>query len=76
MSTPNINFGSPVVFFDSHPELQHGYLASWVYSFRDHLKIAWTGDVPKQLHPGTLRLVWWTVSPPRTSVYSRKTNTY
>jgi hypothetical protein len=59
---PNIKFGSPIVFFDSHPEQQPGYAASWVYAFGAHLKIAWTGDVPKKLFPGTLRLVWWTVS--------------
>ncbi|KEQ87828.1 hypothetical protein D6D19_05431 [Aureobasidium pullulans] len=60
MATPNVRFGSPIIFFDSHPEQQNGYIASWVYAFRDHLKIAWTGDVPKKLFPGTLRLVWWT----------------
>ncbi|KAI4842487.1 hypothetical protein E4T44_06517 [Aureobasidium sp. EXF-8845] len=60
MATPNINFGSPVIFFDSHPEQQEGYVASWVYAFGRHLKVAWTGDPPKRLFPGTLRLVWWT----------------
>lgn len=62
MAAPNIKFGSPVIFFDSHPEQQPGYAASWAYAFRDHLKVAWTGEPPKKLFPGTLRLVWWTVS--------------
>jgi hypothetical protein len=62
MAAPNIKFGSPVIFFDSHPEQQEGYVASWVYAFGAHLKVAWTGDPPKKLFPGTLRLVWWTVS--------------
>ncbi|KAL3424142.1 hypothetical protein PVAG01_03423 [Phlyctema vagabunda] len=57
---PNVDFGNPVIFFDSHPEEQEGYLYSYWSSLVSTLKIAWTGDVPKQLMPGKLRMVWWT----------------
>lgn len=61
MSTlPNIDFGKPTVFFDSHPEEQESYLYSYWSSLKSQLKIAWTGDVPKPLNPGQLRIVWWT----------------
>ncbi|RDW74955.1 hypothetical protein BP6252_06097 [Coleophoma cylindrospora] len=57
---PNVNFGTPVIFFDSHPEEQESYLYSYYSSLKKTLKIAFTGNVPKPLEPGKLRLVWWT----------------
>jgi hypothetical protein len=60
MTEPNINFGSPTIFFDSHPEEQESYLYSYWTSFKSTLKIAWTGKVPKFLNPGTLRIIWYT----------------
>ncbi|OWP06316.1 hypothetical protein B2J93_4932 [Marssonina coronariae] len=59
---PNIrtNFGSPVVFFDSHPEEQESYLYSYWSSLKSSLKIAWTGDVPKFHETGVLRLYFYT----------------
>ncbi|TKA36564.1 hypothetical protein B0A49_13582, partial [Cryomyces minteri] len=60
MSTPNINFGSPIIIFDSHPEEQDSHFWSYWTTFKTTLSIAWTGDVPKPLHPGSLRIVWWT----------------
>lgn len=60
MAEPNINFGTPTIFFDSHPEEQESYLYSYWSSFKSSLKIAWTGQVPKFLNPGTLRIIWYT----------------
>ncbi|KAF1348987.1 hypothetical protein BDV97DRAFT_195967 [Delphinella strobiligena] len=57
---PNVDFGYPAIFFDSHPEQQPSYLGSYWAMFKSHLYIAWSGDVPKRLNPGTLRLTWWT----------------
>jgi hypothetical protein len=60
MAEPNINFGTPTIFFDSHPSEQESYLSSYWSSFKSTLKIAWTGQVPKFLSPGTLRIIWYT----------------
>jgi signal transduction histidine kinase len=60
MAEPNIDFGSPTIFFDSHPEEQESYLYSYWSSFKATLKIAVTGQVPKFLNPGTLRIIWYT----------------
>ncbi|KAG0648479.1 hypothetical protein D0Z07_5489 [Hyphodiscus hymeniophilus] len=60
MTEPNVNFGSQTIFFDSHPEEQESYLYSYWSSFKSSLKIAWTGQVPKFLNPGTLRIIWYT----------------
>jgi hypothetical protein len=57
MAEPNIDFGSPTIFFDSHPEEQESYLYSYWSSFKTTLKIAITGQVPKFLNPGTLRII-------------------
>jgi hypothetical protein len=68
MSTkpPNVNFGSPTIFFDSHPEEQESYLHSWYTAVKGQLVTAWSGVVPKPVLPGKLKLVWWTVGkPPR-----------
>jgi hypothetical protein len=60
MTEPNLNFGSPTIFFDSHPEEQESYLYSYWSSFKATLKIAVTGQVPRFLNPGTLRIIWYT----------------
>ena len=60
MVEPNINFGTPTIFFDSHPSEQESYLYSYWSSLKSNLKIAWTGVVPKFLNPGTLRIIWYT----------------
>jgi hypothetical protein len=57
---PNVDFGSPAIFFDSHPSEQESYLYSYWSSLKNTLHIAWTGQVPKPLEPGTLRVVFWT----------------
>ncbi|KAH8762883.1 hypothetical protein F5882DRAFT_24058 [Hyaloscypha sp. PMI_1271] len=57
---PNLNFGSPTIFFDSHPEEQESYLYSYWSSLKSNLKIAFTGEVPKFHSPGKLRIIWWT----------------
>ena len=57
---PNLNFGSPTIFFDSHPEEQESYLYSYWSSLKASLKIAYTGRVPKFLNPGQLRIIWYT----------------
>ena len=59
---PNVNFGAPAIFYDSHPHLQPSYIGSCWEAFKGTMHIAWSGIVPKRLWPGTLRLVWWTVS--------------
>lgn len=59
-NTPNRDFGTPAVFFDSHPEEQESYLYSYWSSLKSQLKIAWTGDVPKFHEPGKLRIIFWT----------------
>jgi hypothetical protein len=56
---PNVNFGSPTIFLDSHPAEQESYLYSYWSSLKSSLKIAFTGEVPPFLNPGTLRLTWW-----------------
>ena len=56
---PNVNFGSPAIFLDSHPDEQESYLYSYWSSLKSSLKIAFTGEVPPVLNPGTLRLTWW-----------------
>jgi hypothetical protein len=61
---PNLDFGDPIIFFDTHPEEQESYLYSYYSSLKTQLTIAWTGVVPKPLLPGKLRVVWWTVSAP------------
>lgn len=58
---PNVNFGSPCIFYDSHPDQQPTWIGSYWQTLKSHLYIAWSGDVPKQLYPGMLRLIWWTV---------------
>lgn len=60
MTEPNIDFGTLAIFFDSHPEEQESYLYSYWSSFKATLKIAITGQVPKFLNPGTLRIIWYT----------------
>ena len=57
---PNLDFGSPTIFFDSHPEEQESYLYSYWSSLKAQLKIAYTGKVPKFLSPGQLRIIWYT----------------
>jgi hypothetical protein len=57
---PNVDFGTPVVFFDSHPEEQESYLSSYWSSFKSTMRTAWTGDVPKFHNPGILRVIWYT----------------
>jgi hypothetical protein len=57
---PNVNFGAPIIFFDSHPEEQESYISSYWSSLKSNLKIAWTGEVPKFHEPGKLRIIWWT----------------
>jgi hypothetical protein len=58
---PNVNFGFPAIFFDSHPDEQESYLYSYWSSLKTSLKIAYTGRVPKPLLPGTLRITWYTI---------------
>jgi hypothetical protein len=58
---PNINFGSPVIFFDSHPEEQESYLYSYWTALKGTFHIAFTGIVPPFHHPGTIRIIWYTV---------------
>lgn len=57
---PNVDFGSPVIFFDTNPEEQESYLYSFWSSLKSSLTIAWTGVVPPFHEPGKLRLVFWT----------------
>lgn len=57
---PNVNFGAPVIFFDSHPDEQESYLYSYWSSLKSNLRIAFTGDVPKFHSPGKLRIIWYT----------------
>jgi len=57
---PNVDFGRPSIFFDSHPSEQESYLYSYWSSLKTSLHIAWTGQVPKPLEPGMLRLIFWT----------------
>jgi hypothetical protein len=59
-SEPNLSFGSPTIFFDSHPSEQESYLYSYWSSLKSTLRIALTGEVPKFHHPGTLRIIWYT----------------
>lgn len=59
-SEPNLDFGVPVIFFDSHPEEQESYLYSYWSSLKSSFHIAFTGQVPKFHSPGTLRLIWYT----------------
>ncbi|OCK77129.1 hypothetical protein K432DRAFT_304906 [Lepidopterella palustris CBS 459.81] len=61
MSDVLTSAGSPVIFFDSHPEEQESYLYSYWSTLKTTFHIAWTGDVPRPLLPGTLRIVWWTI---------------
>ena len=61
---PNLDFGSPVIFFDTHPLEQESYLYSYYTSLKTQLTTAWTGVPPKSLLHGKLRIVWWTVSFP------------
>jgi hypothetical protein len=56
---PNVNFGSPAIFLDSHPDEQESYLYSYWSSLKSSLRIAFTGEVPPFLNPGSLRLTWW-----------------
>jgi hypothetical protein len=61
MSTePTIDFGSPTIFFDSHPSEQESYLYSYWSSLKSQLHIAWSGDVPKFHAPSRLRIIWYT----------------
>jgi hypothetical protein len=57
---PNVDFGHPAIFFDSHPTEQESYLYSYWSSLKTSLHIAWTGQVPKPLERGYLRLIFWT----------------
>jgi hypothetical protein len=57
---PNVNFGSPVIFFDSRPDEQESYLYSYWSSLKSNLKTAFTGEVPKFHSPGKLRIIWYT----------------
>ncbi|KAI9646413.1 hypothetical protein NHQ30_004405 [Ciborinia camelliae] len=57
---PNLNFGSPIIFFDSNPEMQDSYLGSYWTSLKETLKTSWTGEVRKFHHTGTLRILFWT----------------
>ncbi|KAJ8064300.1 hypothetical protein OCU04_006646 [Sclerotinia nivalis] len=57
---PNLNFGSPIIFFDSNPEMQQTYLGSCLTSLKETLKTSWTGEVRKFHQPGTLRIIFWT----------------
>lgn len=56
-----VDFGSPIVFFDSHPEMQESYLYSYWSSLKSSLNTAWTGDVPKFHETGVLRILFWTI---------------
>ena len=56
---PNIDFGTPIILFDSHPSEQESYLTSYWTSFKSTMKTAFTGDVPKFHNPGTLRVIWF-----------------
>jgi hypothetical protein len=60
MAPPNVDFGFPAIFFDSHPEEQASYLYSVYNYFKSTFHIAWTGQVPKPLEHGMLRLIFWT----------------
>ena len=55
-----VDFGTPIVFFDSHPDEQEGYLYSYWSGLKSSLKIAWTGEVPKFHETGVLRIYFWT----------------
>ncbi|TGO23013.1 hypothetical protein BPAE_0147g00170 [Botrytis paeoniae] len=57
---PNLNFGSPIIFFDSNPEMQQTYIGSCFTSLKETLKTSWTGEVRKFHNPGTLRIIFWT----------------
>jgi len=57
---PNLDFGSPTIFFDSHPEEQESYVYSYWSSLKSNLKTAFTGEVPKFHPPGKLRIIWYT----------------
>ncbi|KAF1991213.1 hypothetical protein K402DRAFT_450831 [Aulographum hederae CBS 113979] len=52
--------GTPIIFFDSHPEEQDSYLYSYWSSLKTAVHGGITGDVEKALLPGTLRIVYWT----------------
>jgi hypothetical protein len=60
MPEPNVDFGSPSILFDSHPEEQDSYLGSYWTSLKSQLHTAFWGDVPKFHPPGKLRIVWYT----------------
>ncbi|CZS94541.1 uncharacterized protein RAG0_04489 [Rhynchosporium agropyri] len=56
-----VDFGRPIVFFDSHPDEQEGYIYSYWSGLKSSLKIAWTGEVPKFHETGVLRIYFWTI---------------
>jgi len=60
MAPPNVDFGSPAIFFDSDPSAADSYLYSYWSWLKGTLHIAWTGVVPKPLQVGTLRLIFHT----------------
>lgn len=53
--------GTPIIFFDSHPEEQaQSYLYSGLSWLGSQLHIAFTGQVPRPHLPGNLRVIWYT----------------
>lgn len=64
---PSLDFGTPTIFFDSHPDEQESYLYSYWSALKSNLKIAVTGEVPKFHSPGKLRIMWWTHDVSRTN---------
>jgi hypothetical protein len=58
---PELPEGSPIIFFDSHPEEQaQSYLYSGLSWLGSQLHIAFTGQVPRPHLPGNLRVIWYT----------------
>ncbi|KAA8573210.1 hypothetical protein MFRU_025g00360 [Monilinia fructicola] len=57
---PNLNFGKPIIFFDSNPEMQESFIGSYWTTLKETLKTSWTGEVRKFHNPGTLRIIFWT----------------
>jgi hypothetical protein len=59
-SEPDLPEGSPIIYFDSHPEEQaQSYLYSGLSWLGSQLHIAFTGQVPRPHLPGNLRVIWY-----------------
>ena len=52
----------PIILFDSQPDQQGGVIYESLVRFKNHLAVAWTGDVVLDVEPGMVRLQWYTVS--------------